>query len=87
MAEKANTLEYLYYKIRTGNPNNPALKQIFPQLDLDAQKRVQADTSTVNKEADKMHDVEYNPKVKGKVGPARRSSARHFMMDKSRVDL
>ncbi len=87
MADNANSLEYLYYKIRAGNPNSPALKLLFPQLDLDVQKRVQTDTSTINKEADRMHDMTWEPKPAARVRPGNQSSAHRTMMDRSRVDL
>lgn len=87
MAEQANSLEHLYRKLRTGNPKNPALSDLFKQLDLDVQRRVMADLDTVNHEADSMKDVSWAPKAKAQVSGRNQRVAHRTMMDKSRVDL
>jgi hypothetical protein len=88
MADQANTIEALYYKIRAGNPNHPALRALFPQLDLAAQRRVQVlEKGTVNKEADKMHDVSFDPQSRRQSSMLQQSNAHKTMMDKSSVDL
>ena len=87
MASKANSAEYLYYKLRAGNPNHPALKSLFPQLDLESQRRVRAFESTVNGDADKMHDTTSNAVTHARQTLKNNSNSHRTMMDKSRVDL